>query len=160
MNNKLKKLLYVIIAVTIICVLFYFIPIGVKVDMTLEGIRWNESNAELSEKTNVTINGKLRKFWGRNDKFIGTIAIDGKEVQNYTRTNPAVFRDAGNASKHYQWSSPAYYSEEKNTMIFGGYIWIDASFNKMCIETIDEYYSFPADSREDAVELNDLMTTW
>lgn len=75
----------------VVLALFLF-PYVKKINKKVEGIKWKNNNPLVVEKSEVVINGYVKKYLFRKDRFIGTITIEGNKcVFDDNKNNNYVF---------------------------------------------------------------------
>lgn len=74
-KSIIKLSIFVGVVLIILCCT---VPFTYRVDKKLEGIKWQNKNSLLCEKSDIAVNGYIKNYLFWTDKFVGTIEIDGK----------------------------------------------------------------------------------
>lgn len=157
-NKKIKTKLIILGVLVIVAVSIF--PYVNKVNKKLEAIKWKNNNPLVVEKSKVEIDGYVKKYLFRKDRFIGTINIEGKNF---------VFND-NDKNSNYVFSNimqELMFINDKGEYQQFGCIKSDSSFKNIFIAINDNkdinssswcitsgiIISAPAKTREQAIEI-------
>lgn len=152
-----KKIITPVIILAIVAALVCILPLPVKIDTTLSGIRWENGNSDYSEDAEITVRGTYYRYLFRDNTFKGEISVSGLEGMEFGSSSKLRLANAAEVNAKY--GSLLYYSNKKNAFAMAGSIAVDGAFNGIVIllneNTYGEYQiiTAPAADRETAVGL-------
>ena len=123
-----KKIILLIIVLSIIVTLTCFMPFPTRINMTIAGIRWVNNDGEFTENVELEIKGLYLQYLFQDNVFVGDISFTGLNRDIYSEMMKITFNEEPN------FSGPlAYYSRTSNSITWLGDIHIEGAFDKIVI---------------------------
>lgn len=161
-----KKSKAVVIGLLICIALAALLPLPVRINRTLEGIRWKNGQEQTAEECTVTVSGWYYRYLFRNNVFKGDIQISGVEGTDPANGFLLDMEMGRNSLFRRQTGYMPYYVKSKNAVQSMGTLVISGNFKEVLwlepvySESDDAGWlvSAPAETRKGAVELGNKLT--
>jgi hypothetical protein len=149
----LKKILSVIVALLIITLSLFILPLPLKVDKSLSGIQCRNGDTNYTEPIKINIRGMYYIYLIKDNTFKGHITLSNNEdtyINNSIMFDIHLYKDISESGML------GYAPYHKNDNLLIGWISVKRNFRELVIrlkETEGEYITAPADDRKVAVDI-------
>ena len=148
---KRTKIIAAVCTVLVIVLLVCILPFPQRINKTYSGVKWYNSSA-VSLNTELGINGWYFRYLFRENKFNGSLTYDNRELE----VNSLYLFDSAEIPG--KAGTIIFYNPDTNQMEQAGPIYISGSFDEVLICDDSGFISFPANNRDDAVDVAIRLT--
>lgn len=145
------------VSALLVLILLMTVPMPVRINRTISGIRWENGNTQTAEECRVTVNGWYYRYLLKDNIFKGDISFTtAKGTVSYDVPRAAISRGVMYED---QGGSMTVYDGTQNRMRSLGYVAVSGNFKEIFIHSEEWNFSAPAGDRVEALELADQLTT-
>lgn len=145
------------ISALLILILLMTVPLPVRINHTVSGIRWENDRTQTAEECQVTVDGWYYRYLLKDNIFKGDISFaTAKGIVSYYVPQAAISRSSMYADRG---GSMTVYDGTLNRMKPLGYVAVSGNFKEIFIRSEEWNLSAPAGNRDEAIELADQLTT-
>ena len=156
-KKRIQRIRALAVSALLIFILLMTVPLPVRINRTIGGVRWENGNTQTAEECQVTVKGWYYRYLLKDNMFKGDISFTTAEGTVFYDVPDAVIgRGAMYADRG---GSMTVYDGTQNRMRALGYVAVSGNFKEIFIHSEEWNFSAPAGNHGEAIELADELTT-
>ena len=156
-KKRIQRIRALAVSALLVLILLMTVPLPVRINRTIGGVRWENGNTQTAEECQVTVKGWYYRYLLKDNILKGDIRFTTAEgTVSYDGPRAVISRGAMYADRG---GTMMVYDGTQNRMRSLGYVAVSGNFKEIFIHSEEWNFSAPAENRGEAMELADELTT-